>query len=388
MAETLNKVKVNKISKERYDTLVESGVITPQMIKEEVWLFNDDQFVSAHDKEVWNSKPGEGAIPTKLSQLTNDTGFITKNVNNLTYYTKTNDLPPVARTGQYSDLSGIPEPITLVSQLENDVGYITEEDIPHIPEYTSELTNDSGYITDVEVNTKLNDYQPLLISGTNIKTINNSSLLGSGNIDIAGGGGTWGTIGGTLSDQTDLQNALDAKQDTLVSGTNIKTIDNNSLLGNGNLDLRLDNMPVGYVYISTDSTSPAQLFGGTWTQINDRFLYAVNIQSASKQTAGSNTNDHTHTSYGVWHAHGLGSGYAQINHNGGNMRFAEKGGVDYWDTGRAAASGASESVWQDTGVYLGGTTDGTTPGNSTTSGASDTNNMPAYFTVYAWHRIA
>ena len=32
-------------------------------------------------------------------------------------------------------------------------------------------------------------YQPMLISGTNIKTINNQSLLGNGNIDIQGGGG-------------------------------------------------------------------------------------------------------------------------------------------------------------------------------------------------------
>lgn len=49
------------------------------------------------------------------------------------------------------------------------------------------------------------------------------------------GGGTWGSITGTLSDQTDLQNALNAKQDTLVSGTNIKTINGSSLLGSGDL---------------------------------------------------------------------------------------------------------------------------------------------------------
>lgn len=30
--------------------------------------------------------------------------------------------------------------------------------------------------------------------------------------DVSSGGGTWGSIGGTLSDQTDLQTALDAKQ--------------------------------------------------------------------------------------------------------------------------------------------------------------------------------
>ena len=55
---------------------------------------------------------------------------------------------------------------------------------------------------------------------------------------------TWGSISGTLSAQTDLQNALNAKanttalaakQDKLVSGTNIKTINGNSLLGSGDL---------------------------------------------------------------------------------------------------------------------------------------------------------
>lgn len=50
--------------------------------------------------------------------------------------------------------------------------------------------------------------QDVLISGTNIKTINSNSLLGSGNISV---------------------------QDTLVSGTNIKTINGSSILGSGNI---------------------------------------------------------------------------------------------------------------------------------------------------------
>lgn len=54
--------------------------------------------------------------------------------------------------------------------------------------------------------------QDTLVSGTNIKTINNESVLGSGNITIQGGGSpTWGSITGTLSNQTDLQNVLDSK---------------------------------------------------------------------------------------------------------------------------------------------------------------------------------
>lgn len=55
---------------------------------------------------------------------------------------------------------------------------------------------------------------------------------------ISGGGNTeWGGITGTLSAQTDLQTALNAKQATLVSNTNIKTVNNQSLLGSGNISI-------------------------------------------------------------------------------------------------------------------------------------------------------
>ena len=86
--------------------------------------------------------------------------------------------------------------------------------------------------------------QPTLVSGTNIKTINNQSILGSGNISISGGGG--------VSDYDQLSNRPQINnntltgdqsssdlglQDTLVSGTNIKTINNQSLLGSGNITI-------------------------------------------------------------------------------------------------------------------------------------------------------
>lgn len=45
----------------------------------------------------------------------------------------------------------------------------------------------SNYYTKGETNTLLGGKQPTLVSGTNIKTINNESLLGEGNIDIQGG---------------------------------------------------------------------------------------------------------------------------------------------------------------------------------------------------------
>lgn len=45
----------------------------------------------------------------------------------------------------------------------------------------------------------------------------------------------WGSITGTLSAQTDLNTALNGKQATLVSATNIKTINGASILGSGDL---------------------------------------------------------------------------------------------------------------------------------------------------------
>lgn len=56
-----------------------------------------------------------------------------------------------------------------------------------------------------------------------------------------GGGGTgdaaWGSITGVLNTQVDLRNALNGKQAALVSGTNIKTIDGQDILGSGDLDI-------------------------------------------------------------------------------------------------------------------------------------------------------
>lgn len=62
-----------------------------------------------------------------------------------------------------------------------------------------------------QLTTELSKKQDTLISGTNIKTLNNESLLGEGNIDITSA--QWGNITGDLNDQTDLKEALEKKLD-------------------------------------------------------------------------------------------------------------------------------------------------------------------------------
>ena len=72
----------------------------------------------------------------------------------------------------------------------------------------------SGYATKDYVDTGLSGKQNTLVSGVNIKTINNNSLLGTGNIEIqASGGGAWGEITGDIQDQTDLWNELQANKE-------------------------------------------------------------------------------------------------------------------------------------------------------------------------------
>ena len=86
---------------------------------------NLSRVATTGDYDDLTNKP---VIPTKTSDLTNDSGYITKNVNDLTNYTLTSNLSNVATSGSYNDLSDKPT-------------------IPVVPTNISTFTNDSGYIT-------------------------------------------------------------------------------------------------------------------------------------------------------------------------------------------------------------------------------------------------
>ena len=113
--------------------------------------------------------------------------------------------------------------------------------------------------------------------------------------------------------------------------------------------------PVGAYYISESATSPASLFGGTWTQVTGRFLRAANDTA----TGGSDT--HTLTTAQL----PKNKVYSSANVNG-NAGFS-----DALYTG--AFSQGSEYAYLNL-TYIGG-------------GRSH-NNMPAYKDVYVWRRTA
>lgn len=66
-------------------------------------------------------------VPTNVSAFVNDAGYLTEH-QNLDAYAKTADLPAVAKSGSYNDLTDkptIPTVPTAVSAFENDKGYLT-----------------------------------------------------------------------------------------------------------------------------------------------------------------------------------------------------------------------------------------------------------------------
>ena len=102
--------------------------------------------------------------------------------------------------------------------------------------------------------------QQTLVSGTNIKTVNNTSLLGGGNIDV---------------------------QPTLISGTNIKTISGNSILGSGDIQLS-----TGHTVTTTykSSSSWYRVWSDGWIEQGGTLTPPASFTSINFPKAFSDTN--------------------------------------------------------------------------------------------------
>lgn len=123
-----------------------------------------------------------------------------------------------------------------------------------------------------------------------------------------------------------IQTQLNTKQDTLVSGTSIKTINSNSLLGSGDITIASGANPVGTIIIWTTATAPVG--------------YLICDGSAVSRTTYSDLFSVIGTTYGV------GNGSSTFNLPNFTNRFIEGGTVGTYKaaglpdiTGTIAANG-------------------------------------------------
>lgn len=121
----------------------------------------------------------------------------------------------------------------------------------------------------------------------------------------------------------------------------------------------LDNVyPIGAVYMSMNSTNPGTLFGGTWKQVQGKFL--LGVSSAYPAGSSGGESEHALTT-------------AEIPNHTHSFKY----------TGQAEAIGVNsirlyQAEPNQYNAYSGG--------QSSNCGGQAHNNMPPYLSVYIWYR--
>lgn len=192
------------------------------------------------------------------------------------------------------------------------------------------------------------------------------SQSGSGSTGNASGSG--GGSGGGSGTVTSVANVLpDETGNVPLTATHVGALpasdtaaDAAKLGGKTWAERLLDIYPVGSIYMSVSSTSPASLFGGTWEQLKDRFLLGAGGTYTAGATGGAATHKLT---------------IAEMPyHNHPYLRAAM-----YYDevTDDRSCLGEKETLttatWRQT---------------NHTGGDQPHNNMPPYLVVYMWKRVA
>ena len=137
--------------------------------------------------------------------------------------------------------------------------------------------------------------------------------------------------------------------------------------------------PVGAIYMSAEETSPAELFGGTWERLKDRFLLGAGDAYTAGATGGGDTHSHTHD---LWADIYMlkDSTSAEFRNQGVMMmkgkRHSKYSVMDYYlqDNKTLQRNDASNTSYQ----Y----------GTNVDGSIEQANNMPPYLAVYMWRRVA
>lgn len=150
------------------------------------------------------------------------------------------------------------------------------------------------------------------------------------------------------------------------NGTKIKNVSKAVLKSWLGVNSSYPSYPVGVIYISTSSTSPASLFGGTWESIaSERVLMGVSSSHSAGSTVSAGLPNIEGAVLDTWHGGGpSGSGALSVAVNGrGSVRNGDDGTFTWGNFYFNAASYNS--------IY----------GNASTV-------QPAAYYVYMWRRTA
>ena len=139
--------------------------------------------------------------------------------------------------------------------------------------------------------------------------------------------------------------------------------------------------PIGSIYTSVNSTSPASLFGGTWEQIQDKFLLCSGSTYSGGSTGGSTTHTHNTAAHTLTineipsHEHTLTS----YSISSGSYEVGSSAKLVYKDYQTTSWISENSAAWMNKTGGSQGHNHGYTDATST---------LPPYLAVYVWKRTA
>lgn len=175
----------------------------------------------------------------------------------------------------------------------------------------TQATSGKASQSDLEtVSGQVANKQDTLVSGTNIKTINNESLLGSGNIDIQGGGTTY-----TAGRGIDITNDTISFSLPISAGTG-----NNSIkIGNPDRAQGTNSVAIGSDGVRADSLS--SFAGGSYSEALQPFSMAFGRYAKA--------NNYGEAAFGFFNKSNGSSGAA--GNSSGNTLFSVGNGTNGYD---------------------------------------------------------